>query len=133
MIPAPLLLVWRYRKVAAIIGAVLIILVLGWRIAAWRSGYLKHGEAVKALSIERDGRLNDRKTYLANSIKAEKEAQALAADLGEIRTRFANMATVLPKTLVVTREVPIAPEQKTCPDTRLSPDFRLRWNAAASP
>ena len=132
MIPA-LSLVWRYRKVAAIIGAVLIILVLGWRIAAWRSGYLKHGEAVKALSIERDGRLNDRKTYLANSIKAEKEAQALAADLGEIRARFANMATVLPKTLIVTREVPIAPEQKTCPDTRLSPDFRLRWNAAASP
>ena len=132
MIPA-LSLVWRYRKVAAIIGAVLIILVLGWRIAAWRSGYLKHGEAVKALSIERDGRLNDRKTYLANSIKAEKEAQALAADLGEIRTRFANMVPVLPKQTTRPVEVPIAPGQTTCPSPRVSPEFVSLWNDAGKP
>lgn len=133
MIPAPLLLVWRYRKVAAIIGAVLIILVMGWRIAAWRSGYLKHGEAVKALSIERDGRLNDRKTYLENSIKAEKEAQALAADLGEIRTRFANMATVLPKTLVRVVEVPRETPVTSCPEPRVSDSFVQLWNDAGKP
>lgn len=132
MIPA-LSLVWRYRKIAGIVILGLALALISWRVAAWRSGYLKLGEVKEALRDAQQAREDDRKTYLENSIKAEKEAQALAADLGEIRARFANMATVLPKTLIVTREVPIAPEQKTCPDTRLSPDFRLRWNAAASP
>jgi len=132
MIPA-LSLVWRYRKIAGIVILGLALALISWRIASWRTGYLKLGEAKEALRDAQQARENDRKTYLENSIKAEKEAQALAADLGEIRTRFAQMVPVLPKTLIVTREVPIAPEQKTCPDTRLSPDFRLRWNAAASP
>lgn len=132
MIPA-LSLIWRYRKIAGAILAILAMSVLAWRIAAWRTGYLKLGEAQHALEQETKGRLKDRAEYLANMAQAEKEAQALARDLGEIRTRFANMATVLPKTLIVTKEVPIAPEQKTCPDTRASDSFRVLWNNAATP
>jgi hypothetical protein len=137
MIPLPVVgawkVVWRYRKIAGIVILGLALALISWRVAAWRSGYLKHGEAVKALSIERDGRLNDRKTYLANSIKAEKEAQALAADLGEIRTRFANMATVLPKTLIRTIEVPRETPVTSCPEPRVSPEFVSMWNDAGKP
>lgn len=133
MIPAPLLLVWRYRRLAAIIGAVLIMLVLAWRIASWRTGYLKHAAAVAALHKEQEGRELDRKTYLENSIKAEKEAQALAADLGAIRTRFAEMATVLPKTLIRTVEVPRETPVTSCPEPRVSPEFLRMFNDAGKP
>lgn len=132
MIPA-LSLVWRYRKIAGIVILGLALALISWRVAAWRSGYLKLGEAKEALRDAQQAREDDRKTYLANSIKAEKEAQALAADLGEIRTRFANMATVLPKTLIVTREVPVSEGQTTCPSPRVSPDFLRMWNDAGKP
>lgn len=132
MIPA-LSLVWRYRKIAGIVILGLALALISWRVAAWRSGYLKLGEAKEALRDAQQAREDDRKTYLANSIKAEKEAQALAADLGEIRTRFANMATVLPKTLTVIREVPVSEGQTTCPSPRVSPEFVSLWNDAGKP
>ena len=120
-------------KLVGIGVAVLAISILAWRIAAWRTGYLKLGEAQHALEQETKGRLKDREDYLANMAQAEKDAQALAHDLGEIRTRFSQLAPVVPKTLIRTVEVPRDPAKETCPDTRLSPEFRLRWNAAATP
>lgn len=109
------------------------VLILGWRIASWRHGYLQLGEAKAALRDERQDRADDAKTYTANIVKAEKEAQALAHDLGEIRTRFANMVPIVPKTLIRTVEVPIAPGQTTCPSPRISPDFVRVFNAAGTP
>ena len=132
MIPA-LSLVWRYRKIAGIVILGLALALISWRVAARRSGYLKLGEAKEALRDAQQAREDDRKTYLANSIKAEKEAQALAADLGEIRTRFANMVPVLPKTLVRVVEVPRETPVTSCPEPRVSPEFVSLWNDAGKP
>lgn len=132
MIPV-LSLVWRYRKVATIIGAVLIMSILAWRFNVILGKARDHDRAVAALHKEQEGRELDRKTYLANSIKAEKEAQALAADLGEIRARFANMATVLPKTLVRVVEVPRETPVTSCPEPRVSDSFVQLWNDAGKP
>lgn len=137
MIPPPVVgawkVVWRYRKIAGIVILGLALALISWRIASWRSGYLKLGEVKEALRDAQQAREDDRKTYLENSIKAEKEAQALAHDLGEIRTRFANMATVLPKQTTRPVEVPIAPGQTTCPSPRVSPEFVSLWNDAGKP
>lgn len=132
MIPA-LSLVWRYRKIAGIFILGLALALISWRIAAWRSGYLKLGEAKEALRDAQQAREDDRKTYLENSIKAEKEAQALAADLGAIRTRFAEMAIVLPKTLIRTVEVPRETPVTSCPEPRVSPEFLRMFNDAGKP
>jgi len=113
--------------------AVLAISILAWRIATWRTGYLKHAAAVTALHKEQAGRKLDRKTYLENSIKAEKEAQALAADLAGIRERFAKLQQQSPIVTIKRVEVPIAPGQTSCPEPRVSPDFLRMWNDAGKP
>lgn len=133
MIPAPLLPVWRYRRLAAIIGSVLIMSILAWRVSVLIDKAADRDRAVTALHKEQEGRELDRKTYLENSIKAEKEAQALAADFDAIRTRFAEMATVLPKETIRVVEVPIAAGQTTCPSPRVSPEFVSLWNDSGKP
>lgn len=126
-------ILFKYRKWIVYGVAVLAVLILAWRIAAWRDGYLKLGQAQEALRNEQQARANDRKTYTENILIAEKEAQALAHDLGEIRSKFANMATPLPKTLIRTVEVPREIPVTSCPEPRVSPEFVRVWNDAGKP
>ena len=137
MIPLPVVgawkVVWRYRKIAGIFILCLALALISWRVAAWRSGYLKLGEAKEALRDAQQAREDDRKTYLANSIKAEKEAQALAADLAGIRERFAKLQQQSPIVTIKRVEVPIAPGQTSCPEPRVSPEFVSMYNDAGKP
>jgi len=137
VIPVPVVIawkaIWRYRKIAGVVILGLALALISWRIASWRTGYLKHAAAVTALHKEQAGRELDRKTYLENSIKAEKEAQALAADLADIRERFAKLQQQSPIVTIKRVEVPIAPGQTSCPEPRVSPDFLRMWNDAGKP
>lgn len=126
-------LIWRYRKIAGAIFAILAMSVLAWRIAAWRSGYLKLDATIAALHKEQEGRQADRAAYTANIVQAEREAQALSADLAAIRARFAELGNVPPKTLIRTVEVPVNEGQTTCPDPRVSPGFVSVWNDSGKP
>ena len=128
-----LTLLWRYRKLAAYVLAAAAIALFALRIAAWHRDAQKLPAAVAKLETERKGRAADRVAIAASVKAAEASAAALAADLGAIRNRFASLPVVAPKTLTVVREVRIPDGQTTCPDSRISPDFRLRFNATGTP
>lgn len=124
-------LIWKYRKWIAYGLAVLAVVLLAWRVAAWRDGYLKRESAVAALHKEKEAREADLRKFAQDVEQSEKERAALQGDLDAIRAKFANVPP--PKTVIVTKEVPIAPGQTTCPEPRISSDWRLHYNAVAAP
>lgn len=127
------LLAWKYRRWIAYGIAGLAVAILAWRVAAWREGYQARNAAVAALEDERKAREDDRKVYDYNLKQSKASAEALSADLSAIRQRYANMQPPAPKTLIRTIEVPIAPQQTTCPDPRISAAFVGLWNEQAAP
>lgn len=122
-----------HRKLVGYALTVLAVSLLAWRIAAWRTAYTELPTVRKALTVAEDARKADRELYAKHIADSQAQREALSADLEAIRARFEAMPVPAPKTLIRTVEVPIAPQQTTCPSVRISPDFRLRWNTAASP
>lgn len=122
---------WKFRKLIGYGLAVLAVLILAWRIAAWRDGYLKLGVAQKALVTEKASHEADLMEFARRTEQSEKDRAQLAMDLEAIRAKFANLPP--PRILTRTVEVPIAPGQTTCPVPRINSDFRLHWNATATP
>jgi len=133
MIPAPLLLVWRYRKLAGYVLAAAAIAVMLWRVAAWREGYQARAEAVSKLEIERKGRAADRQAWEAQAKQSEADRERLQADFAAIRAKFSAMPVPAPKTLIRTIEVPRETPVTSCPEPRVSPEFVSLWNAAGTP
>lgn len=111
--------------------AVLAVILLAWRVHAWRDGYLARNAAVKALATEKAAHDADLLRVAQQQEQSERERLKLANDLDAIRAKFDNLPP--PKTVIVTKEVPIAPGQTTCTVPRISPDWRLHWNATAAP
>jgi hypothetical protein len=133
MIPAPLLLVWRYRKLAGYVLAAAAIGLLAWRVLAWRAGYLERAAAVSELETEREGRATDRQGFAASLAASQAAREALQADFARIRGKFAALTVPPPKDLTTTEESPIAAGQTTCPVPRVSSQFVSVWNAQAAP
>lgn len=124
-------LIWKYRKWLAYGLAVLAVVLLAWRVAAWRDGYLKRESAVAALHKEKEAREADLRKFAQDVEQSEQERAKLQRDLSSIQERFDNLPP--PKTIIKIREVPIAPGQTTCPVPRVSTDFVRVWNDSGKP
>ena len=114
--------------------AVLAIVLLAWRVNSWRVQAGEKKAAVAALAVEVEAHaaevkahkddLAAAKTELAAS---EKQRVQLVLDGAMIAKTFAaQLASIKPQTLVVTKEVP----GEACSRSTLSSDFFLRFNAA---
>lgn len=122
-------MLWKYRRIGAYLVAAIAVGLLAWRVNSWRSDAAKLDAAVAALETERKTYADNLKKYESRQADSEKARLEFAEDNQRLRDDFAKQrAAIQPKTLVVTKEVPGAP----CPDSRLSDDFRLLFNAAAN-
>jgi hypothetical protein len=107
--------------------ALLAVLGVVWQVNHWRVQAGQKKAAVAALAIEVKAHKDDlaaAKTELAVSEKARVKLLNDNAAIGEVFA--AQLASIEPKTLIVTKVVP----GETCPRSTLSPDFFLRFNAA---
>lgn len=124
---------WAYRKWVAYGLAVLAMSILIWRVHAWREGYLARNAAVKALATEKQAHDADLLRIAQQQEQDAADRAKLQQDLSSIRERFAALQKQSPIVTIRTVEKPIAPGQTTCPEPRVSPDWRLHWNAVAAP
>lgn len=126
-------LIWKYRKWLAYGLAALAVVLLAWRVAAWRDGYLKRESAVAALHKEKEAREADLRKFAQDVEQSEQERAKLQRDLSSIQERFDNLPIPAPKTLIRTVEVPRETPVTSCPEPRVSVDFVRVFNDAGKP
>lgn len=124
------------RAIAGLIGGVVALATLWWAVSTvfgWKhdaallpvvkAEYASYVTAAEKIAEDaKAARVRDTDTII-------KAVEALGVVRGEAA---ALREAVARKPLVVTREVPRDAESQTCPESRLSPAFRLCVNAAAS-
>lgn len=107
--------------------ALLAVLGFVWQVNHWRVQAGEKKAAVAALAVEVKAHKADLAAAKAELAASEKARIQLVADTAAIAKTFAaQLASIKPQTLVVTKEVP----GETCPRSTLSPDFFMRFNAA---
>ncbi len=135
MIPAPLLLLWKYRRLAGYAVAAVALAVVAWRIAAWHKAYTELPQVKESLTAERKGRAADAKAwkdevsaYTARLAKQEADTAALSASLVQAQDRAQSLQNALSRARLVNREPSPVPGDP--PVVRLSRAVRLCVNAA---
>lgn len=107
--------------------ALLAVLGVIWQVNHWRVQAGQKKAAVAALAVEVKAHKDDLVSVKTELAVSEKARVKLLNDNAAIKKSFAaQLASIKPKTLIVTKVVP----GETCPRSTLSPDFLLHFNAA---
>lgn len=125
VIPVP----WRLAGSAVLLG---LLVWAGWTVNGWRADAGRTKAAEAELVAARQDHAAAISRIRANLAEEQGARAGLARDLEAIAARYAReREAIQPRDLVRIVEVPA--NASTCPDGRLSDDFRLRWNAAGAP
>lgn len=118
---------WQVKAIAGL-AVIAALAFAGWRINEWRQGYQQREAAERALTMERQGRVDDMKEVRRRLEEDAAARMEYLARLDGIEKRFKDLKIPDPKVLVHTREVPGA-----CPVSGVSDEFVRLYNQAAAP